>query len=239
MAVEPGRSAWPLWSSSSTPGRGERPLASACRVAALAWAAPPPHILSMWKLTAIAGLALAAASPAAAQCISIPDGLGNAAVHCSDGRIGHTHTDAGGAVSGMLGGQALAGPLDPTMPGLAGDRPVISYVNPDLSHAHLRRVPPPPLAPPPRRRCGGAAVLGLSRSRNGAGLRLQPGEGRTIAMSTPPKTHPLLHRRGGGRLPHHDPGRRRRRLELAATEGDLDGIIDELDAVLGEFSDGE
>ena len=28
-------------------------------------------------------------------------------------------------------------------------------------------------------------------------------------------------------------------LELAATESDLDGIIDELDAVLGEFSDGE
>ena len=28
-------------------------------------------------------------------------------------------------------------------------------------------------------------------------------------------------------------------IELAATEADLDGIIDELDAVLGELSDGE
>lgn len=30
-----------------------------------------------------------------------------------------------------------------------------------------------------------------------------------------------------------------RKVELSATEADLDVIIDELDAVLGEFSDGE
>ena len=140
--------------------------------------AEPPHILSMWKLTAIAGLALAAASPAAAQCISIPDGLGNAAVHCSDGRIGHTHTDPGGAVSGMLGGQALAGPLDPTLPGLAG-RPAVSYVNPDLA-MRTTPVPPPSLAPPAAPPIVEERPFSAYPDPQGAGLRQQPGEGRTI-----------------------------------------------------------
>ena len=58
-------------------------------------------------------------------------------------------------------------------------------------------------------------------------------------MSTPPKLtrFSIVEVEDGYRIQiEHDGGPA---LELAATEADLDGIIDELDAVLGEFSDGE
>ena len=58
-------------------------------------------------------------------------------------------------------------------------------------------------------------------------------------MSTPPKLtrFSIVEVEDGYRIHiEHDGGAA---LDLAATEADLDSIIDELDAVLGEFSDGE
>ena len=133
----------------------------------------------MWKPFAIAvGLAglSGLASPAAAQCVSVPDGLGNAALHCSDGRVGMLHNEGGGGVSGMLGGQAIAGAqLDVVPPSLAYPQPPVGYLNPGIAG---RTAPAPPSIvmapapqPPPESR-----PFSTYPDPAAAGMRLQPGE---------------------------------------------------------------
>jgi hypothetical protein len=127
-----------------------------------------PHIPVMWTRFAFAGLAAALASPAAAQCLSIPDGTGNTVLHCQDGRTGVQHTDPGGATSGLLGGETLTAPLDP-LP--AGARALAVYVNPSLA---VR--PAPSLAPPAIEAAAPARPFSTYPDPAGAGMRSQPGE---------------------------------------------------------------
>lgn len=119
----------------------------------------------MWKSFALAGLVAALASPAAAQCLAIPDGTGNTALHCSDGRVGVEHTDPGGAASGMLAGQPLTAPLDPRPLG------IVRPVNPSLAAA-----PPPTLAPPESDLAPLGRLFSTYTDPAGAGMRSQPGE---------------------------------------------------------------
>jgi hypothetical protein len=144
-----------------------------------------PHIGLMWTRFAIAGLLALLASPAAAQCLSIPDGTGATVLHCSDGRIGYQTTDPSGGVSGMLGGQMLTAPVDPTPPGLAGTRPAVGYVNPDLS-MRTAPIPPPSIAPPTIDPAPPGRPFSTYPDPAGAGMRSQPGE--TPAAADPGAT---------------------------------------------------
>jgi len=133
----------------------------------------------MWKPFAIAALGsfFGLGAPAAAQsCLSVGDGLGNAAVHCPDGRVGHLHAAPGGSVSGMLGGQPLAAPLDQiATPGLTVGAPPVGHFNPDISG---RSAPPapPPIAPPASGLVEPERPFSTYPDPEGAGMRMQPGE---------------------------------------------------------------
>jgi hypothetical protein len=133
--------------------------------------AASPHIQWMWKTLALTGLVAAFASPAAAQCLSIPDGAGGTALHCSDGRTGFQTTDPGGGTSGMVGGQMLTTPLEP--PGMALGQPMVGYVNPQTGLGGAP-APPPSLAPPS---ITSARPFSTYPDPAGAGMRSQPGEG--------------------------------------------------------------
>ncbi len=119
----------------------------------------------MWKAAALASLAAATGSPAAAQCLAIPDGTGNTVLHCQDGRIGVERTDPGGATSGMLGGQVLIAPLDP-LP-LQAPRPVTP---------HPITTPAPPIFPPADASLRAILPFSTYADPAGAGMRSQPGE---------------------------------------------------------------
>ena len=133
----------------------------------------------MWKPFAIAGALVCLAgfaSPAAAQCVSVPDGLGNAAVHCSDGRVGMLHNEGGGGVSGMLGGQAIAGAqLDVVPPSLAYPQAPAGYLNPDVA-IRTAPVPPPTLIAPAPQPPPESRPFSTYPDPAAAGMRLQPGE---------------------------------------------------------------
>jgi hypothetical protein len=96
------------------------------------------------SVAVLAGAALTGPAAAQANCIVVPDGAGNAAVHCQDGRVGHLSGAPGGVVSGMVGGQMIVGPPDALSPPLldAGDLAPRS-LNPD------RLFRATPLAPSP------------------------------------------------------------------------------------------
>jgi hypothetical protein len=137
----------------------------------------------MWKPLILTGLVAAFASPAAAQCLSIPDGSGGTVLHCSDGRVGHQTTDPGGGISGMLGGQMLTTPLEP--PGLGLSRPTFGYVNPDQSLG-TKPIAPPSLAPPVTELPRPARPFSTYPDPAGAGMRSQPGEGEGVPSGVIP-----------------------------------------------------
>lgn len=126
-----------------------------------------------WRTLLFGGLAAGVVSPAAAQCLSIPDGTGGVAVHCSDGQVGQLRVDQAGGVAGMVGAQAVTGSIDRlASPGLASGAQPPGYRNTDIA---LRPQPlvAPPLAPP-------AVVeerpFSAYPDPAAAGLRLSPGE---------------------------------------------------------------
>lgn len=118
------------------------------------------------------GLATVMASPAAAQCLSIPDGTGGMAVHCADGQVGQLRAEPGGGVTGMIGSQAVAGSMDQfTAPGLAGGGRPPGYLNPDIA-VRPRPAPPPSIAPPA---VGEERPFSAYPDPQGAGLKIPRG----------------------------------------------------------------
>ena len=125
-----------------------------------------------WRTLLFGGLAAGMASPAAAQCLSIPDGTGGMVVHCADGQVGQLRAEPGGGVTGMIGSQAVVGSMDQFVPpGPAGGAHPPGYLNPDIA-ARPKPAAPPSTAP--------AAVVeerpfSAYPDPQGAGLKLQAG----------------------------------------------------------------
>ncbi len=123
------------------------------------------------RILLLGGLAAGFASPAAAQCLSIPDGTGGMAVHCADGQVGQLRAEPGGGVTGMIGSQAVAGSMDQFVaPGLAGGAHPPGYLNPDIA---VRPKPAPPSIAPPA--VGEERPFSAYPDSEGAGLKIPRG----------------------------------------------------------------
>ncbi len=125
-----------------------------------------------WRTLLFGGLAASVGSPAAARCLSVPDGTGGMAVHCSDGQVGQLRPEPGGGVTGMIGSQAVIGSMDQILPPSLAGAAHPGYLNPDLA-ARTEPVIPPSLAPP---QVEEERPFSAYPDPAGAGLRTQPGE---------------------------------------------------------------
>jgi hypothetical protein len=124
------------------------------------------------RLWLLGVLAAGVVSPAAAQCLPIPDGTGGMAVHCADGQVGQLRAEPGGGVTGMIGSQAVAGSMDQFLaPGLAGGAHPPGYLNPDIA-VRPKPAPSPSIAPPG---VGEERPFSAYPDPEGAGLKIPRG----------------------------------------------------------------